>query len=357
MARFQPLIVKNIIQETADCISVGFDIPQDQSAHFQYTQGQFLTFSKEIDGEEVRRSYSICSSPLEAGIRIAIKIIPGGKFSTYAASRLQVGESIGAMAPAGRFHTPLDSKNQKMYLAIAAGSGITPVISLVKTILATEPMSRVCLLYGNKTRSSIIFRSSLEDLKNRYMKRFSLYHILSREHSEVDFLHGRVDRPRLRFFLDHFLSPSGIDEVFICGPEAMMKEAASELTLAGVEGNHIHFELFSTAGPGTRLVQPEVPGETDSESRVKIQIDGKQLEVDMLYHGESILEAALRSGADVPYACKGGVCTTCRALLEKGEAVMDVNYGLEPDEIKAGFILTCQAHPRSKEIAVNFDVK
>ena len=357
---FHRLQVRDVRQETPDCISVAFETPDELDALFDYTAGQYLTLRADIDGEEVRRSYSICTSPDENDLRVAIKRVPSGQFSTFAHESLSIGDSIEVLPPAGRFFAPLDATQSKHYLTVAAGSGITPIIALIKDILKREPMSHVTLLYGNKNRGSVIFKSQLADLKNRFVDRFSVFHVFSREQLETPLLEGRIDAAKLEQFFASIVDKKQLDEVFLCGPEAMTLEIRSFLLDSGFTQSQIHMELFGSkkAAEAVRR-RREASGSTASDAlcHVTVKVDGAALNISLNEWGESILDAALAAGADLPFACKGGVCTTCKAQLEAGEVEMDVNYGLEPDEVSSGLILTCQSHPKSPEVVVNYDVR
>ncbi|TAE52679.1 MAG: phenylacetate-CoA oxygenase/reductase subunit PaaK [Bacteroidetes bacterium] len=356
MTRFYPLPVREIRSETADCISLVLDVPEEWKNVFQFTQGQYLTFRVHLGGEELRRSYSICSSPLDAELRVAVKLVPGGVFSTFAHTSLHEGDVLETLPPAGRFFTPLDPAHKKRYVAFAAGSGITPILSLIKTTLRTEPQSEFTLVYGNRSRASVIFKEEIESLKNRYMGRLAIHHVLSRELPDAPILGGRIDAGKCRAFFERLISVKGVDEWFICGPEEMMLEVRAELEAAGVERKHIHIELFAAASPRAGKAASESGKQPSGKvSQISVRLDGVSFQMEVAQEGEALLDVALRHGADLPYACKGGVCCTCRARLIEGEVVMDVNYGLEPDEIAAGFILTCQAHPRSEKVVVDFD--
>jgi len=352
-SHFRALTIEDVRRETADCISVAFAIPPGSREEFRWRQGQNITLRTRINGEEIRRSYSICSSPLDNELRVAIKKVPGGVFSTFANEQLQKGHVIDVLPPSGKFYTELLPENRKRYLAFAAGSGITPILSLIKTTLAVEPGSHFTLVYGNRHRGSILFREELEGLKNRYMDRLSLLHILSREQ---------------------------MDEVFLCGPEEMIFMLKGWLEQQGVEARKLHFELFhtrdaagaaafapgETGGGGLRILRNLAGGSeggiagsggTEKVSRVTVRLDGVSHEFDLPYNGSPLLDAALMEGVDLPFACKGGVCCTCRARLVEGQVEMEVNYALEADELAAGFILTCQSHPRTDRVTVDFDSK
>lgn len=357
MAKFYPLTVKAVDKETEDCVSILFEVPLGLQAEYRFTHGQHLTLKTEINGEEVRRSYSICSSPLEETLKVAVKHIPNGIFSSFANHALKAGDSLDVMTPMGRFFTELNPENQKNYVAFAAGSGITPVISIIKTILMTEPKSTVTLLFGNKNKNSIIFKEEIEGLKNKYMSRLSVYHILSREYMDAPFLNGRIDAEKCNTFLRYLNSSKTIDECFICGPEEMIHSVRKTLEDAGINKKNIHFELFAASTPATPPQKKEKIEDTGKMCEATVRLDGRTFDMKVAYTGDSILDAALKVGADLPFACKGGVCCTCRAKLIEGEVIMDVNYGLEQDEVAQGFILTCQAHPISEKIVVDFDAR
>jgi ring-1,2-phenylacetyl-CoA epoxidase subunit PaaE len=358
---FRILKIEDVRRETADCVSVAFAIPADLREEFHYKQGQNITVRLKMNGEEIRRSYSICSSPLEAGLRIAVKKVEGGLFSTFANEQLAAGHELEVLPPSGKFYTELSASNRKHYLAFAAGSGITPVISLLKTTLATEPGSRFTLVYGNRHRLSIIFREELEALKNRYMSRFALHYILSREELDIPLYQGRIDSLKCTQLCSRLIDLKTVDEVFLCGPEQMIFSVREWLEAHGVGRPKIHFELFHTLDGGAAARRRTFPEgktkRTEHVSRVTIKLDGTTHEFDLPFDGPSVLEAALMEGVDLPYACKGGVCCTCRAKLQEGQVEMDLNYALEADELAAGFVLTCQSHPRSGKVVIDFDSK
>jgi ring-1,2-phenylacetyl-CoA epoxidase subunit PaaE len=359
---FRTLKIEDVRRETAECVSVAFAIPPEFREEFRYYQGQNITVRMRMGGEEIRRSYSICSSPLEGELRIAIKKVEGGLFSTWANEQLAAGQELEVLPPSGRFYTELRPGNRKRYLAFAAGSGITPVISLIKTALAAEPESSFTLVYGNRHRLSIIFREELEALKNRYMDRFVLHHILSREEMDIPLYQGRIDAVKCGELCSRLIDLQAADEVFLCGPEQMIFSVKEWLEGQGLERKKIHFELFHTLDGGAvspRRVVTE-GGSTvrqDQVSRVTVRLDGISHSFNLPYEGASVLETALMEGVDLPFACKGGVCCTCRARLLEGKVEMDANYALEADELEAGFILTCQSHPRSEKVVVDFDSK
>ena len=358
MSKFHKIKVKKINRETNDCVSLSLDVPDELKETFRYKHGQYLTFKRMENGEEIRRSYSLCSSPNDGEWKVAIKKVPDGKFSTYANATLTIGDELEVMPPAGRFFTELNKDNQKNYLAFAAGSGITPVLSIIKTILYTEPKSAVTLIYGNKGRNSIIFKEELEALKNKYVQRLSVHHILSREHGDTEILFGRIDKEKTRFILDKIIDAAQIDDCFICGPEEMVHAVTDTLVAANVDRKKIHSELFTTA-ESRKAIHKKIKnteGEHDKTSKVTIKLDGITRLMEMSYYGDTILDAAMANGSELPYSCKNGMCSTCRAKVTKGKVEMDVNYSLEPDEVAAGYILTCQARPLSDEVVVDFDV-
>jgi ring-1,2-phenylacetyl-CoA epoxidase subunit PaaE len=362
MSHFHTLIIEDIRRETADCVSIAFTVPPQLKEAFQYRQGQNITVRTQIGGEEVRRSYSICSSPLENELRIAVKRVPGGLFSTFANDQLQAGQELEVLPPSGKFYTELKAENRKNYLALAAGSGITPVISLIKTTLAVEPESHFTLVYGNRHRPSIIFREQLEALKNRYVHRLAVHHVLSREQMDIPLNQGRIDVLKCAELCRGLIDLSTVDEVFLCGPQEMIFTVSEWLLQQDVAKKNIHFELFHTlenppAGAVGMRAGTTTGGQASGVSEVTVRLDGIGHVFRLPYDGESVLNAALLEGVDLPFACKGGVCCTCRAKLLEGEVEMDVNYALEADELAAGFILTCQSHPKTEKVVIDFDSK
>jgi len=356
---FHKLAIKEVNKETSDCVSVLFDVPENLKKEFQFKQGQSLTVRTTINGEEVRRTYSICSTPVENKWRVAIKKVDGGLFSSFANDQLKKGDVLEVMPPVGKFYVELNPANKKNYLAIAAGSGITPILSIIKTTLHTEPKSNFTLVYGNRSRSSIIFFEELEGLKNKYLQRFNFINILSRERTDASINFGRIDKEKLND-LSKLVDYSLIDETFICGPEEMIFTTKEFLEAKGIDKKKIHFELFTSPGqkqqvPCTRNTSPDDKG---PKSKITIKLDGRSFDFDLsLTSDTTILDAALKQGADLPYACKGGMCCTCKAKLLEGEVAMDVHWGLEEEEVEQGYILTCQSHPKTEKVVVDFDVK
>ena len=354
---FHPLTIRNIKKETPECVSVSFDIPQNLAEEFLFKEGQNITIKANIDGAELRRSYSLCTAPHEKEIKVAIKSVDGGSFSAFA-QNLKKGDVLEVMPPVGKFNAKLAGQKGN-YLAIAAGSGITPVISIIKHSLQTQPESSFTLIYGNRSRGAIIFFEELEALKNKYMQRFSFINILSREKTDATINYGRINQDKLQE-LQQFINFKSFDSVYICGQEEMIFASSEFLEKAGLDKSKIHFELFTT--PGQIQVKKQttiIEEDKDSgpKSNITVKLDGRSFNFDLGHSAQNILDAALQQGADLPYACKGGVCCTCRAKLVSGEVRMDVNYALEPEEVEQGFILTCQSHPRSEKVVIDFDVK
>jgi len=356
---FFPLRIKKINKETDQCVSVEFEIPESLSNSFQFKQGQSLTMRTNLSGEEVRRTYSLCSSPLDKKWKVAIKKVEGGLFSSFANENLKEGDLLDVMEPVGKFYTELDPSNKKNYLAFAAGSGITPVISIIKTALRTELQSTFTLVYGNRSRSSIIFFEELEGLKNKFIDRFSFINVLSRERTETPINFGRIDIGKLTE-LEKLIDYKKMDEIFICGPEEMIFCVKNFLEQKDISEKKIHFELFTTSGQkkqGTRDKEQESTS-GGPKSLITVKVDGRSFDFGLsLSSDTTILDAALKEGADLPFACKGGMCCTCKAKLLEGEVEMDVHWGLEHEEIERGYILTCQSHPKTEKVVVDFDIK
>jgi ring-1,2-phenylacetyl-CoA epoxidase subunit PaaE len=355
---FNTLTIQDVRQETNDCISVALHIPEALKTSYDYKAGQYITFKQTIDGEELRRSYSVCSSPLDNELRVAIKKVEQGKFSTYANTHFKKGDSVEVMNPMGHFTIDVNKDNNNNYMGFAAGSGITPLLSIVKTILATETESTFTLVYGNKNVGSIIFKEELEALKNVYLQRFQLIHVLSRERMESELNYGRIDATKCTQLFDKLIDLKKLNAFYMCGPEEMVNSVKEFLVENKVDEKNIHFELFGTnlSKNKTDWAKNHVE-DTTKKSRVSVKLDDRTFEFDLAYGGENILDAALRFGADLPYACKGGVCCTCRAKVIEGEVDMEVNYALEKEEVAQGFVLTCQAHPKSDKVFIDFDIK
>lgn len=355
MPRFHELHVADIRKETADCVSLAFEVPADLKAEYEFLPGQYLTLRAHMDGQEVRRSYSICSSPFEGELRVAVKKVSGGLFSSFANDKLHLGDTLDVMTPMGNFTTPLDAAHTAHYVAFAAGSGITPVMSLIKAVLKAEPHSSFTLFYGNRSTDAVIFREQLEGLKNLYLQRLSVHYVMSREYTGSDLFFGRLGAEKCRAFCAKLIDIEDVDAYFLCGPIEMTNEIRDLLQELGVERKRIHVELFSAGDDVQAKRKVEKEAGPAVLSQITVKLDGNQLHFPLASNGETILEAALKAGADLPFACKGGVCATCKAKVMEGQVAMQVNYALEPDEVEAGFVLTCQAHPRTERVAVSYD--
>ena len=355
---FHKLVVKEVKRETADCVSVSFQIPPEIKKDFAFKQGQSLTMRIFFNGDEVRRTYSICASPLDEEWRVAIKKQEGGLFSTFANDGLKEGDVLEVMPPVGNFYTDLSEMHQKNYVAFAAGSGITPVISIINTTLRTEPKSRFTLVYGNRNKNSIIFKEELEALKDKFIDRFRIIHILSRERTDAPINEGRIDAKKLND-LSKLISYDRADEFFICGPEEMIFSVKDFLERLSIKKDKIHFELFTIPGEKRSiLIRKKSTRKSEGPtSRITVKLDGISFDFTLAFHAEPILDAALKQGADLPFSCKGGVCCTCKARLLEGEVDMEVHWGLEQEEIERGYILTCQSHPKTERVIVDFDIK
>jgi ring-1,2-phenylacetyl-CoA epoxidase subunit PaaE len=349
--RFHRLRVAEVRRETPDCVSLKFEVPPALAADYRFVQGQHIALRAMLDGEELRRSYSVCAGCDDGELRVAVKKVPGGRFSGWINETLQAGDSIDVMTPEGRFHTPLSPGQAKHYVAFVAGSGITPVLSLVRTTLAREPQSRFTLVYGNRRQTSVMFHEALEDLKDRYLTRLRLFNVFSREEQDVDLYNGRIDAAKVRAFLTALLPPASIDEAFVCGPASMIDEVEVALIAAGVPREHVHVERFGV--PGAAAPPPD--DAAAAEARLTLVIDGVRREVDFHRGQHSVLEAGRAAGLDLPYSCKGGMCSTCRGKLLEGEVKMAKNYALEPHEVVAGFVLTCQSYPLSARVLISYD--
>ena len=352
--RFHPLTVTAVERLTDSAVSITLEPPPERAFLFRFLPGQYLTRRRVIDGEEVRRSYSICAGLDGGALAIGIKRVPGGCFSTWATSALAPGHVIEAMPPQGTFVFRPDPSAARTVVGIAAGSGITPILSIARTLLAREPNSRFVLLYGNRSTGEVMFRGALEDLKDRYLARFSVLHVLSREASDLPVLHGRLDEARVRELLPGLVAPGAISAAYLCGPAGLSEAAASALGALGVPKSLIHIERFTPGEGAPRRPPVPVEAEAPATARLRVTLDGVTREVPMAA-GETVLDAALRAGIDAPWSCRGGMCCTCRARLTDGEVEMDQNYSLQPWELEAGYVLTCQSRPKTRELAVDYD--
>ncbi|MBU6339947.1 MAG: phenylacetate-CoA oxygenase/reductase subunit PaaK [Bacteroidetes bacterium] len=353
--KFYPLRIQAVHRETVDAVSLTFDVPADLQTLFAFKQGQYLTLRSELNGEDVRRSYSICSGVQEGTLRVAIKQVDGGLFSTFANQQLKTGDVLDVMPPQGRFFTELDPAQARTYVAFASGSGITPIMSLLKTTLLEEPQSRFILFFGNKGFDHIIFREELESLKNQYPDRLSIHHVFSRESLGSPLFYGRIDAEKCAQYARLLFDPTAVHAFFLCGPAEMIFAVKESLEKAGAKPESIHFELFTTAGMTVATKTKKQSDVPEFVASITLIQDGAQFDFVLPSAGSTLLDAAMRAGADLPFSCKGGVCCTCKAKILEGSATMDLCYGLEPDEIEAGYILTCQAHPITEKLVVSFD--
>ncbi len=357
--QFHTIEVAKLRQNTDNAVVVTFAVPAELAATFAFTQGQYLTLKQNIDGEEVRRSYSICSGLDDGHLQVSIKQVEGGLFSTWANEELQTGDTLEVMPPRGDFFTAIEPERSKHYLCICAGSGITPVLSIIKTVLAREPQSTVTLLYGNQRTSTMMFRQELTFLKNAYLERLHWVNIFSREPQPTDLLSGHLDNRKGGALNRRLINIRGYDEFFLCGPEAMISEVSRGLRSEGIAEENIHFELFAASAENARKAVErhhvrarEYKGMV---SQVSIVSGGRKYDFELNTDGENILDAGLSNGVDLPFSCKGGVCATCKARLLEGKVDMDLNQALRPEEIEQGYILTCQSHPISEYVVIDFD--
>jgi ring-1,2-phenylacetyl-CoA epoxidase subunit PaaE len=354
--QFHPLKIADVRRETADSVSVRFDIPPELRDTFVFQAGQHLTLRMMLDGEDVRRNYSVCVAPSEDEIRIAIKQMPAGKFSAWANANLRPGQTIEVLPPLGGFVIPKESGAAPYYIGLAGGSGITPVVSILKTVLETKPESRFTLLYGNRDTQSIMFLEELAALKNRYLERFEVYHFLEFEAEEIELFNGRLDRAKCEEVFSHLVDVNAADAFFICGPGPMMDAAEAALHARGVAAGRIFIERFTTSAPSAeQLARDEALQQKAQGRALLVTLDGRRKRIRFDADKGNILESVQASGLPAPYACKSGVCTTCRAKILSGTVAMKQNYGLSEAEIAAGYVLTCQAVPTSDEVALSYD--
>ena len=350
MSKFHPLKVVDVTNETADAISIAFEIPPNLKSDYKYIQGQYLTLKLTVNGEEVRRSYSICSTHTEPELRVAIKRVKGGKGSNFVADKIKVGDNIEVMTPMGNFHSALSASNKKNYILFAGGSGITPMMSIIKTVLAVEPQSKLVLFYGNQDEASIIFKNQLNDLASKNADRLKIYYVLDKGGHDPLFT-GVMNKEKNKSLIKKFVDLKVDNEFFVCGPGPMMDAVKETLESLKVDRKRIHIEYFNT---------PVEPAKADADksafvsAKATIILDGDERVVDVPAGG-SILQAALDASMDAPYACRGGSCCTCRAKLIEGKVVMDVNYALLDSEVEEGYILTCQSHPTTPIVIVDYD--
>jgi ring-1,2-phenylacetyl-CoA epoxidase subunit PaaE len=354
--KFHTLPVARVERETRDAVAVTFAVPANLADAFRWQPGQHLTVRSRLDGQDLRRSYSICTAPADADLTIAIKRAPGGLFSNHANTLLKAGDTLEVMAPMGHFGLAADdAAASHRYVAFAAGSGITPVLSIVRATLQQEPHSHFTLVYGNRASSSVMFRDALADLKDRYLTRFNLVHVLSREAQDIAMLNGRIDRAKADALLERWIPLDGVDAVYVCGPDGMMQAVADALRARGFPDNRIRIERFAASIPRHEHVARPLPEASASECTVNVIIDGSTRSFMLNKGQENIIDAGLRNGVELPYSCKGGVCSTCRCRLVEGEVDMDVNYALEDYEVARGFVLACQSYPVTDRVTMDFD--
>lgn len=357
MAEFHSIKVDELIRETRDTVSITFDVPEHLQSSFEFVQGQYLTLRKMINGEDIRRSYSLCTSPLENKWKVAVKKIPGGVFSTYANDELKAGDKIEVAQPAGSFYVDVDKDASNNYIAFAAGSGITPMLSIIKTHLLSEPKSTFKLFYLNRTVKSIIFKEEIERLKNQFFGRFQVFYFLTREQRDIPFLNGRFDTQKLNVLTKTFIDIEDTSDCFICGPQEMIFLIRDHLVAAGLDADKIHYELFFSGDSEkdekhiAEVLEQKVDG-----TEVTIIDGGKEFHFIMEKDFDNILDGALAAGADLPFACKGGVCSTCKCKVVEGNVEMKINYALVESEVKQNLVLSCQAVPTTEKVVVDFDV-
>ena len=353
---FHPLRVRSVRPDTDQAVIVSFDVPESVADEFRFTHGQHLTLRQALGGTEHRRSYSICAGTADGELRVGVRKVAGGVFSTWINESLKPGDTLQVMAPEGRFFVPLAPELSRHYLGIAGGSGITPILSIMKTVLAAEPLARFTLIYANRRQRSTMFMEEIEDMKNRYMTRLVLHLVFSQEQMDVPLNSGRLTREKLAEFIGPLVDPASIDHAFICGPHGVNDEAEAALLAAGVPAEHIHIERFGIPLPaGSAPPKQEVRAGDAADAKIVIVRDGLSREID--YHSAhgNILQAAADAGLEVPFSCKSGVCCTCRAKLLEGQVRMERNFALEKHEVAAGFVLTCQSHPLTERVVLSFD--
>ncbi len=352
---FHALKVRDVRRETEDAVSLLFDLPDDLRGAFAFRPGQYLTLRAQVGGEDLRRSYSICATPL-GGLRVGVKKMPGGRFSSFVCDSVKAGDVFEVMRPEGRFGVEVGGRHD--YLLIAAGSGVTPMVSIARSVLEGEPDSTVTLLFGNRTAETIMFREELEDLKDRHMGRFSLLHVLSRETQDSEILHGRLDAERVAAMVrTGLIDPMQADGVFLCGPGEMIDAVSGALGALGVPRERIHFERFTPAAdaPPPRPASREAEEAAAHGVEVETLLDGARRSFRVTKPGQTVLEAAHEAGLELSYSCAGGMCCTCRCKVVEGKSEMAVNYSLEPWEVEAGYTLACQTRPKSGRLSLDFD--
>lgn len=353
---FHSLRVAEVRRETIDAVSIRFDVPEALRETFAFTPGQYLTMRREIKGEDVRRNYSICSAPIDGELRVAVKMLAGGRFSSFVNETLKPGDEIQVMPASGHFTATFAVERSGHYAAFAAGSGITPILSLIKTALATEAESRFTLFYGNRMSSQVLFLEELAALKNLFMGRLEVFHFLTMEEEDVSLFNGRMDRAKIDEILATLIDTDGVDMFFACGPEGMMEAAEQALLFKGVTKDRILLERFTSAGSSAVFDEvAQARALAAAGRRMGVVLDGRKLTVTFDSELGNILDSVRAAGAPAPYACKGGVCATCRAKVLQGRVEMRLNYGLSPDEVAQGYVLTCQSTPTTDDVVVSYD--
>ncbi|MEP7296278.1 MAG: 1,2-phenylacetyl-CoA epoxidase subunit PaaE [Burkholderiales bacterium] len=356
---FHPLRVREVLPDTTEAVVVAFDVPPDLREVFSFTQGQYLTLRTEIDGADLRRSYSICAGVDDGELRVGVRKVKGGVFSNWINEHLKPGHQISVMAPQGRFFVPIEPAARRHHVGIAGGSGVTPILSTMKTVLSREPLSSFTLIYGNRALKSTMFKEEIEDLKNKYLARLTLHHVFSDEHTDAPLNMGVMNRDKIGEFLSSVVPASTIDHAFVCGPFQMNDEAEAALLAAGVPEDRIHIERFGIApqdgaqGVGA-VIHEAKPGDAET-AKITIIRDGLKRDISFTKDQPSILDAASAAGLEVPFSCTSGVCGTCRAKLVEGEVRMERNFALDKNEVANGFVLTCQAHPLTPHVVLSFD--
>ena len=353
MKQFQPLTIERILPETTDSVRISLAVPDELRDEYRFLPGQHLPFQAMIDGNKLRRTYSICSAQGEFPLEIGVRVQPGGKFSEFAATGLKAGETLEVMPPSGQFHVEPDPNNANDYVGFAAGSGITPILSMIRSLLAQEPNSRFILFYGNRKQSTTMFIDDLYALKNLYPERLQLNFVFSREEQEFETMAGRLDGDKVRELYKHFGAGLRASDCFVCGPDTMIRDVTAALVDLGMDEAHVHSERFGVPRKGA---QPrEDARQAADHATVTIIMDGHKKQFDMHQDDSNIVDAAADNGIDLPYSCKGGVCATCRCHVRSGEVTMATNYGLEPWEVEKGFVLACQSRPVSDTVTLDYD--
>jgi ring-1,2-phenylacetyl-CoA epoxidase subunit PaaE len=356
MARFHKLKVTEITRETPDCVSVVFEVPADAKNEFNYLQGQYVTLKLNVNGEELRRSYSLCTSPVaDQEFRVAVKKVKDGRASTFINDILKVGDEMEVMTPMGNFYSLMSTYNEKQYVLFAGGSGITPMLSIIKTVLKSEAKSKITLFYGNRDDQSIIFKKKIEELKTANADRFKVIHVLEHCDAESDELcRGILSVDRIKPLVAKYVSLNADNEFFICGPGPMMENVKMVLNEIKVDSKKIHIEYFTAVAEAVKAAEEKSSGEI-IQSKLTVILDDEETVFDLASNGKSVLDVAQEAGLDVPFACKGGVCCTCRAKLMEGKVHMDQNFALSQEEVELGYILTCQSHPVTEKVVISYD--